>query len=92
MEVLQLELTDFRNYERAELELASGVNAVVGRNGQGKTNLVEAVYLLSALGSHRVSTSAPMIRHETDRAVVAGTGPIRSRQTRVDVEIKRGAG
>lgn len=92
MEIFELDLTDFRNYERIEVELAAGVNAVVGRNGQGKTNLLEAVYLLSALASYRVFTSAPMIRHGTDRAVVAGSGLIRGRQSRVDVEVKRGGG
>lgn len=92
MEVIRLELTDFRNYGQVDIELAAGVNAVVGRNGQGKTNLLEAVYVLSSLASHRVSSSVPMIRHGTDRAVVAGSGEIRERQTRVDVELRSGAG
>lgn len=92
MEIRRLELVDFRNYERAEVELARGLNTVLGRNGQGKTNLLEAVYALSALGSHRSSTSMPMVRHGTDRAVVVGTGRVRAREVRVDVEIRRGAG
>ena len=43
MHVARLSLTDYRNYERAELELGPGATVLVGRNGQGKTNLVESV-------------------------------------------------
>jgi DNA replication and repair protein RecF len=68
--VEHLSLTDFRNYESAELGLIPGANLFVGSNGQGKTNLVEALGYLSTLGSHRVSTDHPMIRSGRDSAIV----------------------
>ncbi len=70
MRVIHLSLTDFRNYETAELDLAAGPNLFVGSNGQGKTNLVEALGYLSTLGSHRVSTDHAMIRSGQDSAIV----------------------
>ena len=70
MIVEQLSLVDFRNYERAELALAPGANLLVGRNGQGKTNLVEAITYLATLDSHRVSADAPLVRSGADAAIV----------------------
>jgi len=68
--VEQLGLKDFRNYAEVDVSLSSGANVFVGRNGQGKTNLVEAVAYLATLGSHRVSSDAPMVRDGTDAAIV----------------------
>ena len=70
MFVTELSLTDFRNYREAELELTSGVTVFVGSNGQGKTNLVEAIEYLSTLSSHRVAATAPLIRAGAAAAVV----------------------
>lgn len=70
MFVTELSLTDFRNYETAALELTDGVTVFVGANGQGKTNLVEAVEYLSTMSSHRVSSTAPLIRAGTESAVL----------------------
>ncbi len=58
MYVAHLSLVDFRSYATAEVELEPGVTAFVGPNGQGKTNLVEAIDYLSRLGSHRVAADA----------------------------------
>jgi DNA replication and repair protein RecF len=68
--VTRLQLTDFRNYESADVELVEGPNLFVGSNGQGKTNLVEALGYLATLGSHRVSTEQAMIRQTADAAIV----------------------
>ncbi|HOA25916.1 MAG TPA: DNA replication/repair protein RecF [Arachnia sp.] len=70
MFVTELSLTDFRNYETAALELTDGVTVFVGSNGQGKTNLVEAVEYLSTMSSHRVSSTAPLIRAGAESAVL----------------------
>lgn len=70
MHVSHLSLADFRSYERVEVELGPGVSAFVGPNGQGKTNLVEAVGYLSSLASHRVSSDAPLVRMGAERAVI----------------------
>ena len=60
--VAHLSLADFRSYEAAELGLEPGVTAFVGPNGQGKTNLVEAIGYVATHGSHRVATDAPLVR------------------------------
>ena len=62
MHVTHLSLTDFRSYPAVELALEPGVSALVGPNGQGKTNLVEAIGYVATLGSHRVSADAPLVR------------------------------
>ena len=68
--VAHLALHDFRSYADVEVALAPGATAFVGRNGQGKTNLVEAIDYLSRLGSHRVATDAPLVRAGAEQAVV----------------------
>lgn len=68
--VRHVSLADVRNYASVEVALEPGINAFVGPNGQGKTNLVEAVAYLSTLGSHRVATDAPLIRQGAERGVI----------------------
>lgn len=70
MIVEQLNLVDFRNYAVAEITLGAGPNVFVGRNGQGKTNLAEAIGYFATLGSHRVSQDAPMVRDGADAAII----------------------
>jgi DNA replication and repair protein RecF len=68
--VTALELVDFRSYPEAEVPLEAGVTAFVGPNGQGKTNLVEAIHYTATLGSHRVANDAPLVRMGAQRAIV----------------------
>ncbi|TCM45740.1 DNA replication/repair protein RecF [Kribbella sp. VKM Ac-2568] len=70
MYVTALGLVDFRSYQQAEVQLAPGVTAFVGPNGQGKTNLVEAIHYTATLGSHRVASDAPLVRAGAARAIV----------------------
>ena len=70
MHVAHLTLHNFRSYVDVDVALGPGVTAFIGRNGQGKTNLVEAIDYLARLTSHRVSSDAPLVRHGTDQAVV----------------------
>ena len=70
MIVEHLSLVDFRNYAVADVALGSGPNVFVGRNGQGKTNLAEAIAFLATLGSHRVSNDAPMVRDGAEAAII----------------------
>src|SRR5664279_2451762 len=72
MRITHLILTDFRSYEAVQVDFGPGVTTLVGRNGHGKTNVVEAVRYLSTLSSHRVATDAPLLRAGAERAVVAG--------------------
>ncbi|MEO5313620.1 DNA replication/repair protein RecF [Pseudarthrobacter sp. CC12] len=65
-----LSLTDFRSYAQVDLALEPGVTVLVGYNGIGKTNLMEAIGYLATLSSHRVSSDAPLLRFGTERALV----------------------
>jgi DNA replication and repair protein RecF len=65
-----LSLTDFRSYAQVDLPLGPGVTVLVGSNGIGKTNLMEAIGYLATLSSHRVSSDGPLVRFGTDRALV----------------------
>src|SRR3954447_7805115 len=90
MHVRHLSVTDFRSYAQAEVALEPGITAFVGPNGQGKTNLVEALGYLATLGSHRVATDAPLVRSGAERAVVRAAVVRAGRETRVEVEITPG--
>ena len=91
MLVTHLSLTDFRNYETAEVPLVAGPNLFVGSNGQGKTNLVESLGYLSTLGSHRVSTDHAMIRQGQDAAIIRARLEHAERQLLVEVQLNRSA-
>ena len=90
MYVRQLAVTDFRSWEYAELDLQPGVAVLIGANGQGKTNLVEALGYLSTLGSHRVATDAALVRHGAQRAIVRTTVVHAGRELTVELEISPG--
>lgn len=89
MIVTQLSLTDFRNYARAEVDLVAGPNLFVGSNGQGKTNLVEALGYLSTLGSHRVSVDHAMIRQGEGAAIIRARLESGGRQVLIEAQINR---
>ncbi len=90
MYVRQLQVTDFRSWEHAELDLQPGVAVLVGANGQGKTNLVEALGYLSTLGSHRVATDAALVRHGAQCAIVRTTVVHAGRELTIELEISPG--
>lgn len=89
MIVRHLNLTDFRNYTTVDLAFEPGSNLFVGSNGQGKTNLVEALAYLSTLGSHRVSADHAMIRNGTDAAIVRARLEHGDREILAEVQINR---
>ena len=88
--VSQLQVTDFRSWESAQLDLTPGVSVLVGANGQGKTNLVEALGYLSTLGSHRVATDAALVRRGTERSVIRAMVVNAGRQLLVELELNPG--
>jgi len=90
MYVSHLSLLDFRSYATADVELEPGPNAFVGRNGQGKTNLVEAIGYVATLGSHRVANDTPLIRAGSERAVVRTRIVRGERASTVELEITAG--
>jgi len=85
-----LELTDFRSYPQVAIELVAGVSVFLGPNGQGKTNLVEAVDYVATQSSHRVSSDQPLVRLGADRAVVRAAVQRDGRQALIEVEINPG--
>jgi DNA replication and repair protein RecF len=88
--VQHLTLHNFRSYDAVDIELGPGVTAFIGRNGQGKTNIVEAIDYLSRLASHRVATDAPLVRHGTDQAVVRASVVRDDRTALLEIEINPG--
>ncbi|GGL11690.1 DNA replication and repair protein RecF [Sphaerisporangium melleum] len=90
MHVAHLSLTDFRSYSSVELALEPGVTAFVGPNGQGKTNLVEALAYVATLGSFRVATDAPLVRQGASRAIVRAAVVRDDRRALVELEINPG--
>jgi DNA replication and repair protein RecF len=88
--VRHLGLREFRSWAHVDLELEPGATVLVGPNGYGKTNLIEALWYSSTLGSHRVATDAPLIRSGADRSVVSTIVVNEGRELAVDVEIAAG--
>ncbi|MFW5470324.1 DNA replication/repair protein RecF [Knoellia sp. CPCC 206435] len=90
MYVRHLTVGDFRSYPSAELPLEPGITTFVGLNGQGKTNLVEAIGYLASLSSHRVSTDAPLVRFGAAQAIIRGAVVRDGRESMVELEITPG--
>jgi DNA replication and repair protein RecF len=86
----RLALTDFRSYAAADLSLTPGISTLLGANGQGKTNLVEAAAYAATLGSHRVSTDAPLVRRGAERAIIRAAITAADRDSLVEIEINPG--
>ncbi|WP_374023648.1 DNA replication/repair protein RecF [Mycobacterium sp. HNNTM2301] len=90
MYVRHLGLRDFRSWAHVDLELEPGRTVFVGSNGFGKTNLVEALWFSTTLGSHRVGTDTPLIRAGAERAVVSTIVVNEGRECAIDLEIAAG--
>jgi len=90
MYVRHIGLRDFRSWENLELDLAPGRTVIVGPNGYGKTNIVEALWYCATLGSHRVATDAPLIRTGAERAGISTIVVQDGRELAVDLEIAVG--
>ena len=78
MYVRAVELVDFRSYPQVSVALSPGPSVFVGPNGQGKTNLMEALGYLATLGSHRVASDAPLVRAGAARAVIRAVTAVRA--------------
>ena len=91
MRVRRVELEGFRSYERAALDLAPGVTVLVGPNGQGKTNVVEALHRVATGTSHRVAGDGPLVRDGDDEALVhVHLTSDEGRERRVDLRLGPG--
>ncbi len=91
MHISTLSLRDFRSYDTVDLTWEPGVSVLVGPNGQGKTNLLEAVHYLATLSSHRVATDAPLLRAGATRAQVAARVRSGTRTLLLEVDINAGS-
>lgn len=90
MRVSRLALTDFRSWPDLDIELSPGPTALVGANGQGKTNVVEALGYVATGSSHRVGTDGPLVRAGAQRAVIRACVGRGGRDTLVEIEINPG--
>ena len=88
MHVRELDLRDFRSWPELNLKLEPGVTVVAGRNGYGKTNIVEAVHYTSTLSSHRVATDAPLVAAGKPNARVSVTTVNEGRELTTHLLIK----
>ena len=84
MFIFDLQLTNYRNFVRTNVRLDRGLNLFVGDNAQGKSNLLEAIYLLSTLRSSRASSDADLVRHE----MLSSEFPV----ARLECQVDRSAG
>ena len=87
MFISNLSLTTFRSYKSLELELTPGITTFIGRNGEGKTNIVEAVLYLSFLTSHRVASDQPLVQLGNSSAYIRAKTQIPDREVLVELEI-----
>jgi RecF protein len=88
--VAHLSLVDFRCYRSAEIALEPGVASFLGRNGEGKTNLLEAIQFVATQTSHRVASTAPLVRHDATNAVVRADVLRAGRHALIEIEINPG--
>jgi DNA replication and repair protein RecF len=88
--VSRLSLSDFRSYEQVSVDLPSGVSALIGPNGQGKTNLVEAIDYVATQSSHRVAGDQPLVRHGAEQAIVRATVQRDLREALIEIQINPG--
>ena len=68
MHIKNIKLSGFRNLKEQSVDLYDGLNLLVGENGQGKTNFLEAIYLLATLRSFRSTSVKDVIRFEQEQA------------------------
>ena len=89
--IKHLTLANFRNHQATEVEFEPGVNLFQGQNGQGKTNLVEAVHYLATLGSHRTAGYLPLIKADSEQAIVRAKVTHAGRDVLLDLELSKSA-
>ena len=87
MFISHLSLATFRSYKSLELPLEPGISIFIGRNGEGKTNIIEPVLYLSFLNSHRVSSDAPLVQLGSNSAYVRAKTQLPDREVLVELEI-----
>jgi DNA replication and repair protein RecF len=90
MNVTSLSLRNYRNYEQVDLNTDHRVNVFLGQNAQGKTNLLEAIYMIALTKSHRTSKDKELIRWNEDRAQIAASVERKYGDCRLQLELSAG--
>lgn len=85
----KLQLKNFRNYEERTISFENKVNVIIGENAQGKTNLMEAIYVLAFTKSHRTSKEKELIQWEKDYAKIEGTAMRRNQSVPLEFIISK---
>ena len=85
MNIERLQLTNYRNYESLALEFSPKINVFIGENAQGKTNVMESIYVLAMAKSHRTSNDKELIRWEQDYGKIEGV--VQKRYGSVPIEL-----
>jgi len=91
MHVKHLNLINFRNYDSVDVALSPGITVFVGRNGQGKTNLVEAIHYASTLSSHRVAGYVPLIKADQEQSLIRLLAGFEDRENLIELELNSGS-
>ena len=87
MFISNLSLTTFRSYKNLDLELTPGISIFIGRNGEGKTNIIESILYLSFLSSHRVSSDQPLVQLGNSSAYIRAKTQLPDREVLIELEI-----
>lgn len=90
MHLRGLRLVDYRSWPQLDLDLDTGTTVLVGRNGFGKTNVLEAITMLATLSSHRVAGDAPLVRTGKDGAIITALAHNRGRELSVELAVNKG--
>ena len=89
MFIEKLELKNYRNYESLDIDLSNNVNIFFGDNAQGKTNILESIYLCATASSHRGSKDKDIIKFESDEAHIKLFTKKREMSYRIDMHLKK---
>lgn len=89
MIIKSLELADFRNYDHLKIEFSEGTNIIYGKNAQGKTNILEAIFLSSTTKSHKGSNDKDIINFEKDEAHIRTCLEKKGIDTRIDIHLRK---
>lgn len=92
MHLTQISLVNFRSHKSLNLTFNSGITCLLGNNGEGKTNVVEALYFLANQESHRVASNQPLINKDESVAKVSGNFAINNLTTQLEIELNQGKG
>ncbi|MFM8927782.1 MAG: AAA family ATPase, partial [Rhodoluna sp.] len=89
MHIKHLNLINFRNYDSVDIALKPGINLITGDNGAGKTSLVEAILYSATLTAPRYGSYVPMIKFQSDQAVIRALARFRDKENLVEIELNR---